>query len=641
MNKKDYINAINEIKADDNLKKKTIEKLTTKKTKVYVIPKKILSAAAVFMLLFSFVYMNNNMKKDNLVEENKTIAKLPTVGSYENMKAMVEKSKEKNRTNGYDVVFNETAISDDIVKSAETAKVETDYSTTNVQVQGVDEADIVKTNGDYIFYYRKYEYEISVIDVKNKEVIKTIEYEDIIPSEMYLSGDKLIVIAGYRQKESSKHRATTYNYKHITKVIEYDISNINDIKTIREIEVEGSMVTSRMIGDYVYIVSNKYIYTNLLEDEDLLKPTFRDTAIGEETKCVEYEDIQYFPNTLATNYMLVSSFNINDNKPANIQTYLGNGDNVYASIENLYVTCANYTEVNEFMGLEYTTYQDSTKVYKFNLDNGDINYVADATVPGEIKNQFSMDEHNGYFRIATTYRSKETLYKDVNNLYVLDEKLNLVGQLENLAPGESIHSVRYMGDKAYMVTFEQVDPLFVIDLSNPTDPKVLGQLKIPGYSDYLHPYDETHIIGFGKDTETDGELVKTKGFKMALFDVSDVSNPKELYSVKIGDSGTYSELLSNHKALLFSKERNIIAFPITVREKQNDSNYYKKTTFKGAVIYGLSLDNGFEERAKISHNEEDSVERIIYIGNNIYTLSQDLIKITDMSTMETIGEIAL
>lgn len=643
MNKKDYIDAINEIKADDKLKKKTIEKLTTKKTKVYAIPKKILSAAAVFVLLFSFVYMNNNMKKENLIEENKAIAKLPTVGSYENMKAMVEKSNEKSRIYDYDTVFNEGTISDGTMKSAPEVSIEkSEYSTTNVQVQGVDEADIVKTNGDYIFYYRKHEYELSIIDVKNNEVIKTIEYEDIIPSEVYLNGDKLIVMGRYRQKEASKVRARTYSYRYTTKVIEYDISNINDIKTVREVEVEGSMVTSRMIGDYVYIVSDKNIYTNLLEDEDLLKPRFKDTAIGEEEKCVEYVDIQYFPDTLANAYMMVSSFNVKDtNKPMNVQTFLGNADEVYASTENLYVTCVNYKEVNEFMGVEYTTYQNSTKVYKFTLNNGDIQYVADATVPGRVKNQFSMDEYNGYFRVATTYRSKETLYKDLNNLYVLDENLNLVGQLENLAPGESIYSVRYMGDKAYMVTFEQVDPLFVIDLSNPTEPKVLGQLKIPGYSDYLHPYDETHIIGFGKDTELDGESVKTKGFKMALFDVSDVSNPKELHSVKIGDSGTYSELLSNHKALLFSKEKNIIAFPITVRETQNNSNYYKKTTFKGAVIYGLSLDKGFEERARISHNQEESVERIIYIGNNIYTLSQDLIKITDMSTMDTIGEIEL
>lgn len=641
MNKKDYIDAVNKIKADDNLKKNTIEKLTTQKTKTYVMPRRILSAAAIFILLFSFVYMNNNMKKNNEIENN-TVAKLPTVGSYENMKEMIDKNNEYNKARDYDgVVYNEVMM--DTAKSTETIQEKSEYSTTNVQVQGVDEADIVKTNGDYIFYYRKYEYTLSVIDVKNKEVIKTIEYEDIRPNDMYLSGNKLIVMAEYRQKETSKARYTSYNYKAMIKVIEYDISDIKNIKIEREVEVDGNLVTSRMIGDYVYIVSNKYIYSAMLEDEDLLKPTYKDTAIGEENKCVEYTDIQYFPDTAATNYMIVSSFNIkNNNKPMNIQTYLGNGDNIYASTENLYVTCVQYTETSDFLGIRFNSYSNSTKVYKFGLNNGDINYVADTTVPGSVKNQFSMDEYNGYFRIATTHNSKETLYKDVNNLYVLDEKLNLVGQLENLAPEESIYSVRYMGDKAYMVTFEQVDPLFVIDLSNPTEPKVLGQLKIPGFSDYLHPYDETHIIGFGKDTETDGELVKTKGFKMALFDVSDVANPKELYSVKIGDSGTYSELLSNHKALLFSKEKNVIAFPITVREKQNNSNYYTKTTFKGAIIYGLSIENGFEERAKISHDsEKNSVERIIYIENNIYTLSQNLVKITDMRTMEEIGEIEL
>lgn len=316
---------------------------------------------------------------------------------------------------------------------------------------------------------------------------------------------------------------------------------------------------------------------------------------------------------------------------------------IYASTESLYVTCNEYTISNESKSIArmYNQYQNNTKVYKFGLNNGEIDYVANATVPGSVKDQFSMDEYNGYFRIATTHSSKETEYKNVNNLYVLDDNMNLVGQLEDLAPDEKIYSVRYMGDLAYVVTFKQVDPLFVIDLSNPAEPKVLGQLKIPGYSDYLHPYDETHIIGFGKDTEDNGNVVKEKGFKMALFDVSDVSNPKELYSVKIGDSGTYSELLRNHKALLFSKEKNIIAFPITVREKQNNSKYYDKTTFEGAIVYGLSLENGFQERARISHNEELSVERILYIGDNIYTLSQDLIKITDMNTMKTIGEILL
>lgn len=638
MNKKDYIDAINSIKADDDLKKKTIEKLTSKNKKTYMIPRRILSAAAVFLLLFSFVYMNDNTQKENIIE-NKKVAKLPVVGTYENMKEMINENQKYRYNN---VIFDETDMMNSSMETAKEYKANSDFSTTNVQVQGVDEADIVKTNGNYIFYYRNTENTVSIIDTKNKEVIKNIEYEDIQPIDMYLNNDKLIVITNYREKETLKLRSG-HIYGNTIRVVEYNISDINSIKTEREVEIEGNLVTSRMINDYVYIVSNKYIYDEMLEDEDLLKPTYKDTAIGEEVKCIEYADIQYFPDTQVNSYMIVSSFNINNDKPVNIQTYLGNGDNVYASTENLYVTCMEYTISNEAksIAIMYDSYRNDTKVYKFELKNGEINYVADATVPGTVNNQFSMDEYNGYFRIATTHRSKETEYKNVNNLYVLDESMNLVGQIEDLAPDEKIYSVRYMGDLAYVVTFKQVDPLFVIDLSKPTEPKVLGQLKIPGFSDYLHPYDETHIIGFGKDTEENGEQVKEKGFKMALFDVSDVSNPKELYSVKIGDIGTYSELLYNHKALLFSKEKNIIAFPITVREKQNSSKYYRKVTFEGAIIYGLSLENGFEERARISHNENYSVERIIYIGNNIYTLSQNLVKITDMNTMEKIGEIEL
>ena len=643
MNKKDYIDAINEIKADDKLKEKTIEKLTAQKTRIHVFPKRILSAAAVFILLFSVLYMNNNIK-NNKMPENNAIAKLPTVESYDNMKKIIEKNKKYNisQSNG-NIVYEDREIN---AATFETQKAETsidEYSTTNIQVQGVDEADIVKTNGNYIFYYRDLEKKLSIVNVKDEKVVTTIEYEDIIPNSIYLNGDKLIVIADKREKGTAKKQYRFYTYRNIVKIIEYDISNIGNIEIKKEVEVEGSLLTSRMVGDYVYIVSNKYIYDSMLDDEDMLKPIYKDTAIGEETKCIEYNEIQYFPDTVATNYMIVSSFNVsNIEEKVNVQTYLGSATNVYASTDNLYVICRQYTELKEFMGIEYSSNVNSTKVYKFALDKRDINYVADTNVPGEVEDQFSMDEYNGYFRIATTHNSKETLYEDVNNLYVLDEGLNLVGQLENLAPGESIYSVRYMGEKAYIVTFEQVDPLFVIDLSTPSKPKVLGKLKIPGYSDYLHPYDETHIIGFGKDTETDGEFVKAKGFKMALFDVSDVENPKELYSVKIGDSGTYSELLYNHKALLFSKEKNIIAFPITIVEKQNNSKYYTKTTLKGAVIYGLTLENGFEEKAKINNdNERYSIERIIYVGNNIYTLSQNLIKIIDMNTMEKKGEIKL
>lgn len=626
MKTNEYKKAINEIKASNDLKIRTIQMVEDQgKFNKYIVTKRILSFAAVFVVIFSFIITNNKTKVNENVQGN-NLAKLPVVGSYDNMKSLLEKSIESNRydyiTDG--VVYETTETKNSVSNS-------TDHSTTNVQVQGVDEGDLVKTNGKYIFYCKNSK--ISIVDVETEKVISVIEYKNDMPQEMYLKENKLIVIL---YKDTKK----VYNYSRNAKlkIIQYDISNPKELINQREIEVEGNLLSSRMIDNMVYIVSNKYIYSDLITDEEKLKPVYKDTAIGEEEKCVSYNDIYYFPEMTSACYMLVTGFDIsNTSKPANMQTYLGCGEDIYASTENLYVTCRNYEE-SENSRMQYY-YSEKTKVYKFSLKDGNTEYEADAIVPGYIDNQFSMDEYNGYFRIATTYNSKDSNYEEVNNLYVLDKDMKLVGQIENLAPKESIHAVRYMGDKAYVVTFEQIDPLFVIDLSDPTKPKVLGELKIPGYSEYLHPYDETHIIGFGRDTETDGKFVKNAGFKMALFDVSDLSKPKEISSVIIGDAGTYSELIDNHKALLFSKEKNIIAFPITIKEKQNDSKYYSKTTFNGALIYGVSLTEGFKERKRVE--SETSIDRVIYVGNKMYTLSENDIKIIDINAMEEIGKIEL
>ena len=201
-----------------------------------------------------------------------------------------------------------------------------------------------------------------------------------------------------------------------------------------------------------------------------------------------------------------------------------------------------------------------------------------------------------------------------------------------------------------MVTFVETDPLFVIDLSEPTNPQVLGELKIPGYSKYLHPYDETHLIGFGENTKVNeyGGVV-TDGIKMALFDVSDPTNPTEMFKTNIGTSGTYSELLYNHKALMYSKEKNLMAFPVTI--SKNANNYRSNLKFQGAMIYNVDLENGFILKGMISHKQiEDgymdydytkNVERIIYIGNNIFTLSKGLIKVTNLDTMDEIESLEI
>jgi uncharacterized secreted protein with C-terminal beta-propeller domain len=310
---------------------------------------------------------------------------------------------------------------------------------------------------------------------------------------------------------------------------------------------------------------------------------------------------------------------------------------------------------------------ETTNIFRFSLADGGVAFASQGTVPGHILNQFSMDEYGETFRIATSVGHLARMANEntsSNNLYVLNRALETVGSIEDIAPGESIYSVRFMGDRTYMVTFKKVDPLFVIDTSDPRNPKILGKLKIPGYSDYLHPYDATHLIGFGKDAvdAAEGDFAWYQGMKIALFDVSDVSNPKELYSTVIGDRGTSSPLLSNHKALLFDKTRNLLAFPVTVYEltdaqksaSSRTGNEYGSPVFQGAYVYDLTIAGGFKKLGTITHYADDStfmksgsywyggvsdISRILRIQDSLLTVSQDQVKSTSWPGMKEEGSV--
>jgi len=273
-----------------------------------------------------------------------------------------------------------------------------------------------------------------------------------------------------------------------------------------------------------------------------------------------------------------------------------------------------------------------------------------------------MDEYEGNFRIATTTgRLSRSGGGSLNHLYILDEDLEIIGSVENLAEGESIYSARFMGNRAYVVTFKKVDPLFVIDVSDPEDPEVLGYLKITGYSDYLHPYDENHIIGIGKETiaAERGDFAWYQGVKVSLFDVSDVENPIENAKIEIGDRGTDSDALRDHKAVLFNKERNLLVLPISLYEV-NESKYngemrdnvYGEFVWQGAFVLDISLE-GIEERGRISHenysqmNEEDElryypdykdvIRRSLFMDNVLYTISESQIKANDLDDLDEIS----
>jgi len=255
--------------------------------------------------------------------------------------------------------------------------------------------------------------------------------------------------------------------------------------------------------------------------------------------------------------------------------------------------------------------------------------------------------------------------KQKNHVFVLNGKMEIVGKLTDLAPGEKIYSARFMGDRLYLVTFKQVDPLFAIDLSNPTNPRVLGQLKIPGYSDYLHPYDETHVIGLGKETEDikegNQDFAFPKGVKLSLFDVSDVSAIKELSTFVIGDAGSNSYASQEHKAFLFSKSKNgllvipVLEAKIDARKYPNGipSHTYGDYVFQGAYVFNVDLTSGFTLKGRVSHADPESfekagyywggtdVQRSAYIENVLYTVSNRFVKASDLDSLKELGSVEI
>ena len=679
MSKKDYIDAMNEIEPRSDLKNETFNKITEKKKKTRILYP-ILSMAAMLIVIVGIgvpIYnkdinkqQNMELAKEESVKENAPEAmELPKVENFENLYAMLKENSEddyyRDFKKGLINVDSSFTTEMEVVNSpnsTDDVKGKVNYSETNTQVEGVDEADIVKTDGNYIYYITDNKVTITNVDKDGnlKEASKIdFEKEKINIRELFVRNNKLVVIGNEYGEDiirpliadtnmSARKIGIYSNSNSYTIIKVYDISNKEKPELARTVKVEGNYLSSRMIDDNVYLMANKYMYSYICREHEIdelnpeaFKPRYLDTANGDEMKCLEFADICYIPNSDDTSYLNVVSFNVTNNEEAQIDSYIGAGTDIYSSDKHLYVTKVKYDyEENE-------TQKVTTEIYRFVLADGKCKFEKSGEVPGSVLNQFSMDESGDYFRIATT-DSKTWENKDnTNNLYVLDKDFNVVGKVEGLAKGEKIYSVRFMGNRAYMVTFVQTDPLFVIDLKDPTNPTVLGELKIPGYSKYLHPYDETHLIGFGENTKVVnygyGDNVVTDGMKMALFDVTDPTNPKEMYSVDIGEKGTYSELLYNHKALLFSKEKNIIAFPISITKAEYN------VKFQGAIVYGLNLEDGFTLKGQISHMKDDydrynyknRVERIIYINDNLFTLSGTMIKATDMNSMQEVNHIDL
>jgi len=555
-----------------------------------------------------------------------------------------------------------------------------DYSTTNIQVEGVDEPDTVKTDGTYLYVLANQTiYIIEAYPADEANILSKISFkDDVYIDNFFINDDYLIVFGGsynypilYEKgsgddEEINEEIVEERPWDVSTSVIKiYDISVRENPVIKKNIEIDGNYFDARMIGDYVYAISTEYTY-NIYRNYDgngvLCVPEIKIDNNVSKIPCddIYYVDVPELVDTMTH----VIAINLETMKVDEKSFLIGISQTMYVSLENIYLVYTKYVyNIRPLLGGTYESSDETTMIHKISIENGEINYITKGEVPGHVLNQFSMDEHNGYFRIATTIGYSWDEYNPAtNNIYILDENLERVSEIENIASGEQIYSARFLGDKAYIVTFKNIDPFFTIDLSDERNPQILGYLKIPGFSTYLHPFDENHIIGIGKDAVASNSpnFAWYQGLKIALFDVSDFENPQELDKVIIGDRGTDSFALYNHKAFLFNKEKEILVIPISLYEISEEiknqydtepASTYGEFTYQGAYVYKINLD-GFEYKGRITHMSEEEKEnteswwywyqtssyisRSLYIGNVIYTISDKMVK---LNTLEDLSEI--
>lgn len=533
-----------------------------------------------------------------------------------------------------------------------------EYSETNVQVEGVDEGDIVKTDGRYIYILRQGE--LLIAEAKGEEtniLSKTdvckvdSETEDDVASagsfeegvELYIY-DHYVVVLTYRGGWATPlaRDAVSTQEQSVSNLYIYDVSDPKTPALDHELGQDGYNLTSRLIDGTLYLISSYHVYEPDKKEQNTYVPSlYRDG----ESSFVAEECIAVMPVVPSTVYTVVSAYDVASGELGANQTILGGGETVYMNHENLYIANDLYdeTESEPYRDGQYTvvdyTGESKTELVRFDIRDGNLELAASAVVPGHLNDQFSLDEHEGYLRMVVTEDQNQwSIYTDEkhgwsnydyengesgssNGLHILDDDLKIVGSVTDLAPDEAVYSSRFDGDIGYFVTFRQVDPLFAVDLSDPENPQVLSALKIPGFSEYLHVYGEDRLFGLGMDA--DEETGITSGMKLTMFDTSDPAKVTEKHTLVLDTS--YSVALANHKAILISPEKDLIAFPA-------DDGY---------DIYGYSDERGFYQKGHMDGGDWAYDARAVYIEELLYVITEESLSVFNLDSLEQVTSVAL
>jgi len=645
----------------------------------------------VLAMLFAF-----SIASCNDVQVEATGDNVGSFTSYEELKSYLQdnlNNQEKNYSSGWLGAEEDGAVNEAMdgavtttVGQVPTADDDREYSETNNQVDGVEEADKILTDGYKIYIVSGQKF--FIVDADTLNIDYTLEIEDGYMNEMYLYGDRVVLLSYVyhyyedictyydyywdygveTDSESADDEATTeyvegdedettedvttvepltetytyqcYRYSYGTQITVLDVEDTENVEIVREVYLDSSyMVESRMINENIYLVLNNYMY-NYGWEEDNFIPEYRDSAVSDDLQQLPASSIYFMPDDGESySYLLLVSFDVTASEEASIKAYLGSSYQLYMSQNNLYSVIYKWSYNEEIDRYEHFTY-----IVRFAIEEGELSFKALGEIEGSPLNQFSMDEYDGVFRIATSGWSwdDDNDWQIDNFIFCLDattdDEMTQISVLGGLGkPGERIYSARFSGVTAYVVTFETIDPLYKIDLSDPVNPEIVGQLEEEGVSDYLHEISDTLMIGIGRQAETNDEWTWFTGVKVALYDISG-NNPVNLDTFLVEGEYSYTNVAYDHKAFLeFTPTGADFTYVgIPVFEYYEDYWGYSQSLYLFKVYHSGSI----ELEARLTHMVEeeegyyryfDSIERAVIIEDHIYTVSYSGIRMFDMN----------
>lgn len=566
--------------------------------------------------------------------------------------------------NGGDVGIDVLASPGATAPSAETKS----FSGTNIQELGVDEADIVKTDGQTMYVVGQTA--IQVIDVRlpsSARLLQPITVKGAIDN-LYLYNNQLIIL--YKQQTWFGEpwlvdapttmmigicREIPINSKFGIQV--YDVSDPSNPVFKQDTVIDGHLVSSRLTGGKLHLISQflpelpplQIVYDGTEQDRllseqknaALVEPLTLDSFIPSYTlqdqtgasiktgRLVQASQFYYPQIPDGSGIVTITSFDLNV-QPTTMHSVgiVANAHTIYASTQSLYLAAARWNAVQPLLDGSIDTepqYLYSTVIHKFDISGAQVVSVGSGIVPGTVLDQFSMSEHQDVLRVATT-TSPTTTRQTSSNVYTLAPTttgLAVLGKVEGLAPGETLYAARFIDQRGFLVTFVKVDPLFTIDLTNPSQPFVAGELKVPGFSEYIHPLGADHLLTIGKDTAEQDGITWHQGLQLSIFDVSDFANPQLRHLEKIGERGSYSEALYNHKAFTFWPERNLLAIPASVTEHltpPTTASQFGSVTFQGVYVYRVDAITGFSFVGRVDTKQLSWWTRGVFIENELFTV---------------------